>query len=115
MIRTSRSLRLPALAAALAAALITGLPGSPALAQAVVADTAQTGLAPEQLEKLVDRIALYPDDLVALILPASTNPLQIVQADRYPRQAQDRSEGAARRQVGRFRQVAAQLSRDRRR
>jgi hypothetical protein len=31
----------------------------------------------------VGRIALYPDDLVAIILPASTNPLQIVQADRF--------------------------------
>ena len=40
-------------------------------------------LTPEELEKLVARIALYPDDLVALILPASTNPLQIVQADRF--------------------------------
>jgi hypothetical protein len=37
----------------------------------------------EELEKLVDRIALYPDDLVAIILPAATNPLQLVQADRY--------------------------------
>ncbi|MBP6317178.1 MAG: DUF3300 domain-containing protein [Rubrivivax sp.] len=37
----------------------------------------------EELEGLVGRIALYPDDLVAIILPASTNPLQIVQADRY--------------------------------
>jgi uncharacterized protein DUF3300 len=38
---------------------------------------------PEELEKLVGRIALYPDDLVAVILPAATNPLQLVQADRY--------------------------------
>jgi hypothetical protein len=38
---------------------------------------------PAQLEKLVDRIALYPDDLVTIILPAATSPLQIVQADRY--------------------------------
>lgn len=38
---------------------------------------------PAELEKLVDRIALYPDDLVTIILPASTSPLQIVQADRY--------------------------------
>ena len=38
---------------------------------------------PEQLEKLVGPIALYPDDLVAIILPASTSPLQLVQADRY--------------------------------
>ena len=38
---------------------------------------------PAELEKLVARIALYPDDLVGIILPASTNPLQIVQADRF--------------------------------
>jgi hypothetical protein len=38
---------------------------------------------PEELSKLVGRIALYPDDLVAIILPASTNPLQLVQADRF--------------------------------
>ena len=38
---------------------------------------------PEDLETLVSRIALYPDDLVAIILPASTFPLQIVQADRF--------------------------------
>jgi hypothetical protein len=38
---------------------------------------------PEQLEKLVGPIALYPDDLVAIILPASTSPLQLVQADRF--------------------------------
>jgi hypothetical protein len=35
------------------------------------------------LTQLVGRIALYPDDLVAIILPAATSPLQIVQADRY--------------------------------
>jgi hypothetical protein len=38
---------------------------------------------PAELEKLVGPIALYPDDLVAIILPASTNPLQLVQADRF--------------------------------
>jgi hypothetical protein len=37
----------------------------------------------DELEGLVGRIALYPDDLVAIILPASTNPLQLVQADRF--------------------------------
>jgi hypothetical protein len=37
----------------------------------------------EDLGKLVGPIALYPDDLVAIILPASTNPLQLVQADRF--------------------------------
>ena len=44
---------------------------------------AAAALSAEELDKLVGRIALYPDDLVALILPASTNPLQLVQADRY--------------------------------
>jgi uncharacterized membrane protein YgcG len=38
---------------------------------------------PEALEKLVGPIALYPDDLIGLVLPASTYPLQIVQADRF--------------------------------
>jgi hypothetical protein len=36
-----------------------------------------------ELEELVGPIALYPDDLVAVVLPASTFPLQIVQAARY--------------------------------
>ena len=45
--------------------------------------SAAQALAPAELEKLVGPIALYPDDLVAIILPASTNPLQIVQADRF--------------------------------
>ena len=53
---------------------------APAPAGTPIPDAALT---PEELEKLVARIALYPDDLVALVLPASTNPLQIVQADRY--------------------------------
>jgi hypothetical protein len=35
------------------------------------------------LEYLMGPIALYPDPLIALILPASTFPLQIVQADRW--------------------------------
>jgi hypothetical protein len=38
---------------------------------------------PAVLEALVGRIALYPDDLVAIILPASTNPLQVIQAERF--------------------------------
>ena len=38
---------------------------------------------PTANETIVSRIALYPDDLVAVILPASTYPLQIVEAARY--------------------------------
>jgi hypothetical protein len=51
------------------------------------APAAPAGAAPPldeaQMDYLVGPIALYPDDLVAIILPASTSPLQIVQADRY--------------------------------
>ena len=40
-------------------------------------------LKPEQLEALVAPIALYPDDLLANVLAASTYPLEVVQADRW--------------------------------
>ena len=36
-----------------------------------------------ELEELVGPIALYPDDLLAIVLPASTFPLEIVQAARF--------------------------------
>ena len=36
-----------------------------------------------ELTELVSRVALYPDDLLGIVLPASTYPLQIVQAARY--------------------------------
>jgi hypothetical protein len=36
-----------------------------------------------QLDQLLGPIALYPDPLIAQILPASTLPTQIVLADRY--------------------------------
>ncbi len=55
-----------------------------AVAQApAAAGGAATPQSSEALDNLVGPIALYPDDLVAIILPASTNPLQLVQADRY--------------------------------
>ena len=38
---------------------------------------------PAELEELVGPVALYPDDLIGIILPASTYPLQIVEAARY--------------------------------
>ena len=52
-------------------------------AQAPAAPSAAAASSTEQLDPLVGPIALYPDDLIAIILPASTSPLQIVQADRY--------------------------------
>ena len=55
-----------------------------AVAQAPAATgAAGTAPPPQELDKLVGPIALYPDDLVAIVLPASTNPLQLVQADRF--------------------------------
>jgi hypothetical protein len=59
------------------------------LSTSVVAEApAATGsaappLSPEELQQLVAPIALYPDDLVAIILPSATNPLQLVQAERF--------------------------------
>jgi Protein of unknown function (DUF3300) len=43
----------------------------------------QTLLKPEQLDALVAPIALYPDELLANVLAASTYPLEVVQADRW--------------------------------
>lgn len=40
-------------------------------------------LSAADLGELVGPIALYPDDLIAIILPASTYPLQVVQAARF--------------------------------
>src|SRR6266550_3563407 len=66
------------------ATCIALIAASLAAAQAPAASgNAAEAPAPEELEKLVAPIALYPDDLVAIILPASTNPLQLVQADRF--------------------------------
>src|ERR1700722_14587211 len=42
-----------------------------------------TQQSPEQLQRLVAPIALYPDSLVAQILAASTFPEQVVEADRW--------------------------------
>lgn len=40
-------------------------------------------LSATELQELVGPIALYPDDLLAIVLPASAYPLQIVQAARF--------------------------------
>ena len=47
------------------------------------AASAGAKLSNKQLDDLVGPIALYPDELLAIVLPASTYPLQIVQAARY--------------------------------
>ena len=40
-------------------------------------------LTPAELEELVGPIALYPDDLLAIVLPAASFPLQIIEAARF--------------------------------
>src|SRR5436190_19394036 len=61
-----------------------------ALAQA--ANTNSTAVAPPaepaklssaELKKLAEPIALHPDPLIAIILPASAYPLEVVQAARF--------------------------------
>src|ERR1017187_8571048 len=44
---------------------------------------------PAQLQQLVAPIALYPDGLIAQILPAATYPDQIVDAERWMQQHKD--------------------------
>ena len=62
--------------------LFVGLSAGQVMAQAAAPGAASV-VAAEGLTGLVAPIALYPDDLVSIILPAATNPLQIVQADRF--------------------------------
>jgi hypothetical protein len=70
-------------------ALMIGLTDQiPAFAQqpvaaAAVDPAAAGGLDAEALKVLVAPVALYPDDVLAVVLPASTTGLQIVQAQRY--------------------------------
>jgi hypothetical protein len=40
-------------------------------------------LGPDELRRVVSPVAFYPDDLLAIVLPAATNPLQVVQAQRF--------------------------------
>lgn len=57
-------------------------PGTQAQPASQPAPTADL-LKPEQIEALVAPIALYPDELLANVLAASTYPLEVVQADRW--------------------------------
>jgi hypothetical protein len=46
-------------------------------------DQSSTLLTAEELNEVVAPVALYPDELLAIVLPASTNPIQIVEAQRF--------------------------------
>ncbi len=56
---------------------------SPAAIEPVVGNEDIPLLSKTDLEELVGPIALYPDDLLAIVLPASAYPLQIVDAARF--------------------------------
>jgi hypothetical protein len=76
------------LALALGGALATVSVHAPALAPDDDGDpNAQQApaqlLSAEELDQVVGPIALYPDELVSLVLPASTYPLDVVQAARF--------------------------------
>lgn len=64
---------------ALSLSILVALSSGPAGAQ-------NTTLKPEELEQLVAPIALYPDNLLAEVLMASTYPLEVVEADRWAKQ-----------------------------
>jgi Protein of unknown function (DUF3300) len=63
----------------------TAAPAQPAPTTAPHAQpaTAEKLLKPEELAALVAPIALYPDNLLSLVLMASTYPVEVVQADRW--------------------------------
>ena len=46
-------------------------------------------LSSHELQELVGPVALYPDDLLAIVLPASTYPLQVIEAGRFLEQLED--------------------------
>ncbi len=67
--------------------LVAALCFIPATTLAAEADVVSVEPAPllnqAQLAELVSPVALYPDDLLAIVLPAATYPLQIVAAARF--------------------------------
>ena len=90
MFRCGKTLMALALVVAVPAAAVAQATTAPARQRSDRASTpaappAPTAelLKPEQLEALVAPIALYPDELLANVLAASTYPLEVVQADRW--------------------------------
>ncbi|MFK8053727.1 MAG: DUF3300 domain-containing protein [Woeseiaceae bacterium] len=72
----------PIAAIALLAATSLSLP-SIADAQDTEVSAEAALLSANELDSLVAPLALYPDDLVAIMLPASTYPIQVVEAQRF--------------------------------
>ena len=69
-----------------AAALAQGLPPPPPpTAVAPAAAAGEERFSQEDLDRLLAPIALYPDELLAQVLMASTYPLEVVEAERWVR------------------------------
>ena len=88
MIRCGKTLIALAMLMAIPLAVSAQTADKPAAPAAQAQPASQTPpsaelLKPEQLEALVAPIALYPDELLANVLAASTYPLEVVQADRW--------------------------------
>ena len=79
------------LAVVLAGTVVVFISAAHVCAQSPVPPPEPAGpvFAPAQLDQLVGPIALYPDPLIAEILPAATLPGEIVMADRYMGQGGD--------------------------
>jgi uncharacterized membrane protein YgcG len=80
--KPNKILVVPALAFALIAASANAQPDAPPVAPAPP-PSAPAQRSAAELEKLAAPIALYPDPLIATILPAAAYPLEIVQAARF--------------------------------
>ena len=63
-----------------------GLAQAPTPADRQAGSPAPPKFSPGELDKLVAPVALYPDALVAHILPASTAPVDVIEAARYLKQ-----------------------------
>jgi hypothetical protein len=70
-------------------------PPAPDSQTVFASDAAGVRFKDEQLEQLLGPIALYPDALIALILPAATNPSDIVLAARYLQTGADPNQAEA--------------------
>jgi hypothetical protein len=73
-------------------------PGNPAQPASQPPPSAEL-LKPEQLEALVAPIALYPDELLANVLAASTYPLEVVQSDRWLKERKNLKGDALKKEV----------------
>jgi hypothetical protein len=85
----AKTLILVLLALVILVSLPTGAKAQFADATAAATTAADDGtgqstlLTAEELNALVAPVALYPDDLLAIVLPAATNPVQVVEAQRF--------------------------------